>query len=79
MSTCCALAGPGVLRAVAPEFDHRRASAARGVRGHELEAMKSGEYSLDGSYGTDTQLEGADVLMEVLAEDHRASKTVEPQ
>ena len=52
-------------------------SAARGVRGHELEAMKSGEYSLDGSYGTDTQLEGADVLMEVLAEDHRASKTVE--
>ena len=52
-------------------------SAARGVRGDKLEAMKSGEYGVDGAYGTDDQLMGADVLMEVLAEDHRASKMVE--
>ena len=52
-------------------------SAARGVRGDKLDAMKSGDYGVDGDYSTDAQLEGADVLMEVLAEDHRASKTVE--
>ena len=56
-------------------------SAARGVGGGDkLEAMESGKYGLGQSSpncGTDAQLEGADVLMEVLAEDHRASKMVE--
>lgn len=64
-------------------------SAARGVGGGDkLEAMESGKYGLGQSgefglgqsspnCGTDAQLEGADVLMEVLAEDHRASKMVE--
>ena len=54
-------------------------SAARGVGGSDkLEAIKSGKYGLGQSgefglgqsspeEGTDTQLEGADVLMEVLA------------
>ena len=63
-------------------------SAARGVGGSDkLEAIKSGKYGLGQSgefglgqsspeEGTDTQLEGADVLMEVLLARWRVTLTL---
>ena len=39
--------------------------------------LKSGLHGWDGEQQTDEMLEGSDVLMEVLAEDHRSARTVE--
>lgn len=53
-------------------------SAARGARSaKEIEMLKSGAHGWDGEHSTDQMLEGSDVLMEVLAEDHRSARTVE--
>lgn len=53
-------------------------SAARGARSaQEIEMLKSGTHGWDGEHTTDEMLEGSDVLMEVLAEDHRSARTIE--
>ena len=52
-------------------------SKARGVRQDDLERLEAGELGWDGSAGLDDELEAGDVLMEILAEDHRRNRTVD--